>query len=252
MLPLCAIASPASLTSAANTLNETTFCKNIPTLNFNRENQYGLDIPGDTQQALSYWDFKADNKTFYFAGASMDLQRISKLSLLSKRGPLQPDNPCLDGKNCSYTISFDGPAYRCEEKLDFGRHVPISKRDLAPSGNYTYFGYSSASEDKRGRPKEWVNATDDRLGVFHDEPPLWIGYVINTTEPDTSPYRSIWPHKLNPKIMKCTLYSATYTNTMSFLNGLMSVNNSRTNFKAPLLEARTSISPNASNYMVFS
>lgn len=127
----------------------------------------------------------------------------------------------------------------------------MSKGRLAPGGNYTYFGYSSASEDASGRPKEWVNTTDDKVGVFHEEPPLWIGYVINTTEPDTSSHRSIWPHKLDPKVMKCTLYSAKYTYTMSFLNGIMSVNNSQTDYKTPLLEPKATMSPNASNYMSF-
>ena len=128
----------------------------------------------------------------------------------------------------------------------------MSIGNLAPGGNYTYFGFSSDSEDEKGRPKNWVNATDDRVGVFHEEPPLWIGYVINTTEPDTSSHSSIWPHKLDPKVLKCTLYNARYSYTMSFLNGVMAVNNSQTEYKSPLLEPEASKNPNESDYMAFS
>ncbi|KAI9860719.1 MAG: hypothetical protein M1830_006219, partial [Pleopsidium flavum] len=250
VLPLCAIASPASLTSAASSLNTTLTCDDIPNLDFSRENSYGPDSVNADGEGLSYWDFEDDNRVYY-TGPSMDFQRLSTLSLLSKTGPLQPSNPCVGGGNCSYAVSFDGPAYKCEEQPDFDSNIPMKKGNLAPDGNYTYYGYSSTSEEIGGRPAEWSNATDDKIGVFYDEPALWIGYVINTTEPFNSSESSLWHHKLDPKVMKCTLYNATYSYTLSFMNGVMFVNNSKTNFISPLLEEGASVSPNASNYKAF-
>lgn len=62
LLPLCAIASPASLTSIAQMVNESTTCGGIPSLNFTREETLTLD---SWEEAMCFWDVKDDGTEYY-------------------------------------------------------------------------------------------------------------------------------------------------------------------------------------------
>ena len=95
-------------------------CANVSTLDFSRENGYGLDdrSPVINKQGMSYWDM-FDNGTNYYNQPSMDHRKLFQLSMLSS-SPLQPANPCPSDSNCTYSISFIAPSYKCEERADFG------------------------------------------------------------------------------------------------------------------------------------
>ena len=239
-------------------------CNEIPTIDLRREND-GLETIYDVSGALTYVDLGPDNKTFWYDSPSMELIRMSDLAMLSETGPLQPQNPCLHGWDCSYAIAFDAPAYNCSDEPEFPTFAPdvdggyITKSWLAPNGNTTWFGVSSIWEDEFGRPAPWYpwyapkyNTTPEVIGTWKVEPDYWIGYVINTTEPLPVPANATWRHELIPKVMKCSMYRATYNYDLSFRRGQMNVDNSTVKLHSPYLAPNTSIAPGNSDYQAYS
>jgi hypothetical protein len=73
VLPLCAIAAPASLTSVAQVINSTTTCDFIPSLNFSREPL--LEFTAD-QENMCFW-LTRDDGLPYYAQPSSTLMKIS-------------------------------------------------------------------------------------------------------------------------------------------------------------------------------
>jgi hypothetical protein len=201
-------------------------------LNFGREDGFGDFVYDDSTQPMCFWDTKsngANGITDYYAVASTFLTRLSTLTLLGSKGPMQPLNPCPLPGNCSYSIDFAGPAYRCQEHEDFESSATtnMTKSQFIPAGNYSYYSVSSVSEDKDGRPIWWDNASEADLGYFRTEPELWIGYAINTTKPlpkpVNTPWGYIWNNDYLVKVLKCEMFNATYSYTLNWHNGVMFV-----------------------------
>jgi len=231
-LPLTAIASPASLTSVATITNRTSTCNNIPSLDFQRE--LTLTITSD-ENALCFWANKPDG-TAYYNSPSDDLWKLSTIELLAGNGPLAPPNPCPISTNCSYTIHYNGPTYQCTDQPDFAipTNASLTKDLLVPTGNYSYLTAQNILEDGNGQPLWWGNASIADVGNL-TEPDFWVGWAINTTiplaDPITTPWDSVWGYQMDQKVMKCSMYTADYTYTLSWLNGVMSIDStSRANF----------------------
>lgn len=203
-------------------------CSDVSILDFRRENGYGLQDRGPNKQAMSYWDF-FDNGTYFYNSPSMDHMKIFQLTMLSSN-PLQPENPCPADTNCTYTVSFNAPSYKCEEHDDFGGPRTYNLTDLAPYGGLLYASYSSVDEDYVGRPLNWNRTNPDNdTGIFHQEPSFWLGWVINTTNPvtpeDATKWNTTkWRYQLVPHVMECHFYNSTYSYNLSFLQGKMTVN----------------------------
>jgi hypothetical protein len=142
---------------------------------------------------------------------------------------LQPLNPCT-GYNCTYTITFNGPAYQCVNETDFDlpSNNSVTKDLLVPTGNYSYLALSSILEDDVGRPLSWLNESQSEIGTLV-EPDFWVGYVINTTiplaEPIVTPWGSVWAHEMTQQVLKCSLYTADKTYTLSWRDGVMTIDN---------------------------
>jgi hypothetical protein len=153
----------------------------------------------------------------------------SKVELLSANGALQPENPCT-GFNCSYSLTFNGPAYQCFEQPDFDipYNKTITKEMLVPDGNYSYVALSSIEEDAYGRPLSWLNASQADIGAL-TEPDFWVGYVVNTSiplpEPIVTEWGSVWRHQMDKKVLKCSMYTADQTFWLTWVNGVMKVEN---------------------------
>lgn len=113
----------------------------MSTPDFRREHGYGLDDRGPNKQALSYWDF-FDNGTYYYDSPSTDNVKLFQLTMLSTN-PLQPENPCPSDINCTYSVSFEAPSYKCEERPDFGGPRTYNLTSMAAFGNLLYASYSS-------------------------------------------------------------------------------------------------------------
>lgn len=219
-------------------------------MNFTREIDYTLDGADDDLSGLAYWNFNADGD-YYYDEPSNEMQRIFTLSTLSTTGPLQQENPCPSGTNCTYSISFFAPAYGCEERDEFGgAGQQYTKSQLGPNGSLLYASYSSlpmGPEDEGGAPLSWtyMNDTDPMLGVFTGLPSLWVGWCTATPTPE-----SYWAN-LVPHVAECQMYNATYSFDLTFSNGVMSVNGSSTELHNLLLPNGTQEGPTALDYLEF-
>ena len=247
-LPLSVIVSPATLTSIAKIQNTSTMCEGIQTIEFMHDNSVNISTPAasttinDGRQGMAYIDNMPSNGSVaYYDRPSMNLRRLSTLSLLSNFGPLQASNPCLGGANCSYQISFNGPSYKCAEPSPFSKYTTLAKSQLAPNGQAIYTSFTDIEEDQWGAPVEWqyMNIKNDStIGIFTQEPSLWIGYIMNTTN-SIQPLNnsSPWPYKLEQHVQQCILQNSTYEYSISFVNGLMNIDSSKVSKQTPLLPA---------------
>ncbi|OIW29243.1 hypothetical protein CONLIGDRAFT_411841 [Coniochaeta ligniaria NRRL 30616] len=276
LLPLSAIATPSTLTVADGSKSYSTMCNNVSTLNFNRENGFDMNVWDRTQDknGMSFWDMY-DNTTSYYAGPSMDLRRTFNLAMLSTNpiqpdrswttdpiyiNPLQPNNPCPTDSSCTYSVTFNAPSYKCEERDEFGGNTTLKKSMLAPYGDLVYVSYSSVDEDNVGRPLDW-NTTDptyDNTGTWTQEPSVWFGYSYNTTKNATAENATQWnttnwPAQLTHHVIECSLYNATYSFTLSFLiSGVMVVTGYSIDYIGPLLPQGQTMAPWMPTYMEFS
>lgn len=209
----------------------------------------------------------------------MDLRRIFSLAMLNTNPlqpnrqpttanpsgnpvyitPLQPVSPCPPGSNCTYSVTFTAPSYKCEERDEFGGQTTLKKSQLAPYGDLVYISYSSPEEDELGRPLDW-NTTDpsyDNTGTWTQEPSLWFGYAWNTSIPATADdaklwNTSVWRYRMTQHVLECTLYNSTYAFDLGFFSSLMGVQDfSITPFR-PLHTDGETVAPWMPTYMEYS
>jgi hypothetical protein len=259
ILPLSAIASPSTLTAYNGIRDFSTICKNVSVLDFSRENNFGIDqrdLAVD-KQGMSFWDMLPDSGLSFFNSPSMDSRRNFQLSLLSAE-PLQPDSPCPTDSNCTFSLSFAAPAYRCEKRDDFGGQRLYNLSQIAPHGDLLYASYSSFEEDFVGRPLNWNRtAPDEKTGIFEREPSLWVAWVYNTTLPATSDNAtqwntSHWPHQLKSYVMECLLWNSTYSYDISYNQGKMNVTHYSVRHDRLMLPPGSVMAPPMPTYMEYS
>lgn len=252
-----------------------TICNNVSVLNFNRENGFDMNVWDKNldKNGMSFWDMY-ENTTSYFAGPSMDLRRTFNLAMLSTNpiqpdrswttdpiliNPLQPNNPCPFDSNCTYSVTFHAPSYKCEERDEFGGDTTLKKSMLAPYGDLVYVSYSSFEEDELGRPLDW-NKTDptyDNTGTWTREPSVWFGYSYytnkNATAENATQWNTTnWPIQLTHHVIECSLYNATYSFTLNFKSGLMNVTGYSVDYIGPLLPEGQVMAPWMPTYMEYS
>ncbi|KAI1084505.1 hypothetical protein F5B20DRAFT_591462 [Whalleya microplaca] len=242
-LPLCAIASPSTLTIQDGDKIRSTTCDNVSMIDFARENKWGLDSDDQERAGMSYWDTGREDGLYTYATPSSELQRIFKLSILSVTGPLKPPNPCPSTKSCTYSMDLSFPVYQCERRRQFGGSNPSAygRSQFAPNGSLLYASYSSIDENDGGRPLTWDNITSSTQepGVFTEIPSLWIGWVT-----DAGGYQ--------PHIVECLLHNATSVYEVTFSGDDMTVNQT-TVVLGPLLLPNGSVkAPSDDNYQQFS
>ncbi|XXH01365.1 hypothetical protein Hte_007725 [Hypoxylon texense] len=247
-LPLCAIASPSTLTSQEGTRTQATTCDNVSFLNFGRENGFGLYTEDGSRAALSYWNIYPGGQTgledrYIYDSPSSELGRVFQLSMLSSTGPLKPPSPCPSSKSCTYYMDVEMPAYKCESRDEFGGYNPqrYTKSQLAPTGRLLYASYSSFAEDQGGKPLSWANMTPSapEFGVWEALPSLWVGWV---TDPD----------QYVPYIVECSMYSAEFGYNITFGGDGMAIDRVKTVLDQPLLLDGSSKTPEDQDYQQFS
>ncbi|KAB5549461.1 hypothetical protein GE09DRAFT_174885 [Coniochaeta sp. 2T2.1] len=202
---------------------------------------------------MSFWDAFEDGISF-FNQPSMDSRRIFQLSLLSDQ-PLLPDSPCPTDSNCTFSISFAAPSYKCEHRDDFGGIRTYNLSQMAPFGDLLYASYSSFEEDFVGRPLGWNRTVPNNdTGVFKQEPSLWVAWAFNTTllatvENTTQWNTTYWPHQLTTHIMECSFWNSTYGYNLSYRQGKMTVNGSGVRQDTLMLPPGSVMDPYMETYM---
>lgn len=244
LIPIATIVfSPAALTFGD--IYETGSSNSpVPTLNFTAESfkdwRKPITMPdGTKRKSLMFYnttDIAGTKEGFfdYYDQPSADLKRISLMTAYSlKDQSLNREDARLDSCggdfNCTYTISFVGPGYNCQEfaqsfeddqKLaDAG--APFNTSILVPRGPHVYISNVDVGDYERPQPAESLSNQGgvpsgfipNDFGFFKSEPVLWIGYSINSTEalPSDSPFAQNWTHRYDPHIFACTHYETNYT-----------------------------------------
>jgi hypothetical protein len=242
LIPLASVLSPASLTSQLSTLNETAICS-VANLDFGKEASYNFrDTTLFYQKSLSFFnttDIKAQQEGWfdYYDQPSKTARRLAFSSVYMQK-PQPRENAatafCGNGWNCTYSINFLGPGYKCDDINDADKDsAPFSIDILAPKGNLTYY----ADVDQGDYGHQDPNAKANSLGVMKSEPNLWIGYAINTSKPydPSSPFYSTWKTVHEPKMFKCVMHYTNYTFDMSY-NPKQNATRQQRDFLSPVID----------------
>ncbi|KAK4198395.1 hypothetical protein QBC40DRAFT_230201 [Triangularia verruculosa] len=248
LFPLVVILTPSSLTVELREEAKPDQCSSVRTLNFQAErtkNWRRADmLYGYPGFSLSLWNctlpessevFDPYNQTFfdYWDGVSPPADLVTKHTAYS--GNVVPrENVALEtcgrGWNCSYTITFEAPGYKCDE-LGRGRNMndkaikdqgaPFDSSDLIPKGEYAYIADVMSGEYAKPQVETLDGGVPIKkpipkhLGALRTEPVLWIGHSVRTRPDDTPP-----PSKKDnpdfqsgyePVIFRCEHYVTRYT-----------------------------------------
>jgi hypothetical protein len=206
----------------------------VASLNFRNESTYDFRAktayPGYSLSYYNTTDIQAEKDGWfdYYDQPSKNARRLVITSAYLRKPAQDPHASivaCGKGWNCTYTLSFQGPGYNCEEvanssiPISADKTAPLNISELAPQGDVLYKAYVDMNDyknpqvetDKNGMPKEGP-PYPDTLGVFQSEPVLWIGYASNTTTPyeSSSPFAEKWINVHEPTIFKCVAYHTEY------------------------------------------
>lgn len=138
---------------------------------------------------------------------------------------------CGLGWNCSYTINFTAPGYKCTEVANgadaavnsLGAQKPpkgLTTDLLLPTGNYSYYTYAFGSEYSGAQMNEsWPGGMPvtkppypKNLGAWRTEPVIWFGYVTRAGEGEMPKFRndSRWDEWFVPKVAACENWETDY------------------------------------------
>ena len=251
LFPLTVILTPATLTVAPFTEVKHEQCFGVRTLNFDAERKKNwrmLDrLNGVRGVSFSLWNCTVPdsiglvdtpfNETYfdYWTESSAPLELVVAQSALT--GAVIPRQgaafeTCGGGWNCSYTISFNAPGYRCDElargrKLDEDglkeKGVPFNAGELAPNGNYGYLAevdggeYYSKQIEVETDPPGGIPVMEPpypkHFGAFRTEPLLWIGYSdhIGSGKPPENRTVPGWDTAFEAVVLRCEHYLVNYT-----------------------------------------
>jgi hypothetical protein len=249
LLPIASVLSPASLASDLRTLNETTACS-VANLNFAHESTY--DFRGkDTadRNTLNFYnttDINGNEPGWfdYYDQPSKNSHRLAFSSVYLKK-PQPRENAsstfCGSGYNCTYSINFMGPGYKCDDISNSDANdAPFTLDDLAPKGNFTY----RADVDQGDYGYQDPEGDQDSLGVMKSEPVLWIGYAARTSKlyDHDSPYAAKWEYIHEPSMFKCVMQHTNYTFNMTYRPSQSALLTQR-DFLRPLIDTTVEVDP---------
>ncbi|CAO2654734.1 Nn.00g114670.m01.CDS01 [Neocucurbitaria sp. VM-36] len=263
LIPIASVLSPAALTSEISTDISPSTCPAVATLNFTRESFFNFRDENEHDGrgiSLNYYnttDREGTEGYFdYYDQPSKNARRLAFSSAYLKK-PQPRENArlsfCGDGWNCTYSINFLGPGYKCEDMI--GSDIPSAPfkiSQLAPEGNFTYL--AEVDQDDYKWPQidtlDGIPIQDPpypvSLGVFESEPVLWIGYANKTSKfyPDDSPHAKKWKYVHEPKMFKCVMHHTNYSFEMRYRPSQSAVLKQR-DFLHPVID--TSLQSNPGN-----
>lgn len=241
--PLVVIFASETLVVEPTTVVEKTLCPSVRSFNFKHEGTNEWRVPhkveGLNELSVSYWNATTvrdehDNPDSfdYYTMPSQPVEEVATLASFLKT-PIMCDNAaaniCSPGWNCTFTIDFIAPGYKCTE-LASGVGSPVKKLrgvsppfdidDLAPRGNLTYIAEAYEGEyapeqvpsSNGGVPFDGPPFPRD-LGALRTEPVVWVGYaaVEDPSKPQPGAQdEDGWDEAFTPKILGCEHYETRY------------------------------------------
>ncbi|KAL5591570.1 hypothetical protein FOVSG1_010459 [Fusarium oxysporum f. sp. vasinfectum] len=244
--PLVVVLTAETLAVVAGVTEELVSCPSVRTLNSDNEANYDWRerpvMDGRTLRSVAHFnttsretkpkDFNLTHFDYWNAASTMYTSVVSNKAVFM-REPLVRDESaeevCSDGWNCSYVVEFLAPGYKCEEVASgVGSKVkklgdaepPFNTSLLAPEGNYTYM---SMAARENYTTYSWPRPKD--LGVFKNEPIIWIGYStvknINEQQPKNKEEKG-WDKAYTPVIFGCEQSEVNYTVRFDYVRGAQS------------------------------
>ncbi|OTB09399.1 hypothetical protein M426DRAFT_50796 [Hypoxylon sp. CI-4A] len=253
LTPVVIILTSSTLTAEATLRMDPTTCKGIRTLNFTKDEveewRTATKIDGLYGLSMSIWNTTSLNTSSpdwfdYYTGPSNPLIRVAAYAAFmgqpaSKMGANA--NICGIGWDCTYTINFTAPAYKCAEVASgvgsevksLGAQKPPKGFDtklLLPEGDFSYYAYTDGGEYSIEQMKDvGVGGIPNTkppfpktLGAFRTEPVIWMGYSVKTNPDGETPLnRSMpgWNESFIPKAIGCEHYEADYTVLFNLTGG---------------------------------
>lgn len=241
------LTSNTLLVESVENVNPTT-CPGVRTLNFTGEEledfRHPTKIDGLFGLSVNYWNKTTDtieDKGWYdyYTGPTDLFRSTASLGIFShqvagaKNAALEI---CGSGWNCSYTIEFLAPGYRCSDQAsgvdstvqDLGDTKPPFGTDiLLPRGAYSYYVHASKGDYAQAQLKEvGIGGLPPEgypfpkhLGAFRTEPVIWGGYAQRAHPDEAPPDNNTvagWNESFIPKVFACEHYETAYTVNFTF------------------------------------
>lgn len=174
------------------------------------------------------------------------------------------NSSCGPGWNCTYSINFEAPGYKCDEFASESNpnagSAPFNLSVLAPQGENIY--YANVDLDDYQSPQIATGSNGQpiqgppyptSLGVFESEPVLWIGHAVKTTTlyDKNSPYAG-WKYVHKPYIYKCVMQNTNYTFEMRYNDTTQSHDLKQRDFLSPVIDTTVTVNPENSSDTVAS
>ena len=238
-------------------------CDQVGSLDFGRESSYDYRnkkyLPGSSLVFYNTTDKNATTPGWfdYYDQPSKNAKRLTITSAYLRK-PAQYSKAayqaCGEGWNCTYSINFQGPGYKCEEMAS-GKEpnlarltalgVPFNISSLAPEGNLVYVADVDRGQYANPQLEEPIQGPPfpETLGVFQAEPQLWIGYSINTSQQydPSSPYYGLLKNVHEPKIFRCIAHHTNYTFQIDHRDGVQTTKRKQCDFLKPVVDTNITV-----------
>ncbi|KAJ1328015.1 hypothetical protein MN608_07350 [Microdochium nivale] len=252
-----------------NTVNGS--CPNVRTLNFVKESHENWRDPTIIDdligQSVSTWNATAvsDKMTTgdfdYYTAYSPTMELTATMATFTKQTVVRPgimEDVCGAGWNCSYTVKFVGPGYKCEELAreagsaigKFGDHDPPANFGfdfLLPKGNFSFqaltmggeYYYSQVSPvSPGGMPTNLKKPFPKNLGALRTEPIIWVGYADRVDMAPTNSEMPGWDKAFIPHVFACEHHETAYTVRFSHENGKQTTNITDRQFQSRVIDTK--------------
>ncbi|ROV98014.1 hypothetical protein VMCG_07004 [Cytospora schulzeri] len=270
--PLVVILTSNTLLVEPTVVVQNTTCPAARSLNFSFEEisdwRNPQQIDGLFEIPVSIWnttkrhDQTDDDWYDYYTGPSPNFQQTAAIGAFLEQVVARKNaavDICGSGYNCTYTIDFTAPGYKCSELAsgvgstpknftqETGEVVPPFGTDLLlPRGNFSYYAYTTGGEYSptqmrdvgiSGIPKIPNSELSPHFGAFRTEPIIWIGYVVlnNPDEPLPNRNNPGWDDAFTPKMFACEHRETEYKATFNYTDGVQATNITSQKFGAPVV-----------------
>lgn len=270
--PLIVILTSNTLLIEPRNMVYNTTCPGTRSLNFSFEGlsdwRNPVQIDGLYEIPLSIWNTtkragQTDNDWFdYYTGPSPNIQQTTTLAAFLEDVVARKNaavDVCGSGWNCSYTVQFTAPGYKCTELASGVGSVPSNLTQesgeavapfgtdiLLPRGNCSYYAYTTGGEYSgtqlrdvgiSGIPKIPTSELPAHFGALRTEPVIWIGYVALTNPGMAQPGRNDpgWDESFTPKVFACEHRQTEYVARFNYTDGTQSAKILSHKFGAPVI-----------------
>ncbi|KAL4731035.1 hypothetical protein ACLX1H_003077 [Fusarium chlamydosporum] len=253
--PAVVIFTSATLNVVTDTRAEHSDCLSVRTLNFSNDAKKSWDddvrATNETMRGISISMFNqvmSDRDSpyhfDYWLKPAPPLDSIAS-RVLAGGQPVQrnevANEVCGEGWDCSTTIHFLGPGYKCEQLArganstmsSFKNYTaPFNLMEMIPAGNASFYAIADLGEykpeqidvDEYNKPVQ-KPPFPKNLGALRTEPVIWMGYVeVDDIEVAHAKNRSMnnWTSDYTPVITACEHWETNYTVNLNYTGGLQS------------------------------